>query len=689
MKFWYRLGLRLKILIAMMIIIFSGTAITLGYLVFNMHEIFLKYGIENAQELALHQSALIQSDLQSTFATVNTLAKLIEGQEYHKNAFNQSGLNNALKNLLAANRNYQGIWVIFDEKNGQNVPIGIQEGMNESGRFTPYWHRISDKLTLNTLDETKLMTFANQAYPQTKKTGEITLTLTQEEKSIQTPSFFTIAMPIYSLGKVFLGATGVNIDLETYQNQLNQIRPYKLGTLSLISQEGIYLTHIDPSRLHHAIDEKPNLAEAKKAIQAGKAYHFVDMQTNQLIVTVPMKVNNLKQIWSVMVTIPIDAMTSKHIQVLKNSLLLGTVVVLILIAILMFILHYMLNRPLTQLAFFINDVAKKNDFSMRLPEKKQQDEIGQTGMAFNNLMQTLQIAFADVLDMMAKLAARDMTQRVEVSVHGDLAQLKEAANDSLQQLSEVMRQIISHVHQMEIDTVETTESVYQVLENSKEQALALTDVTSALEQNKIAINDVTSSLAHANRHAHYAEECALTGQETMQNTIRMVADMAHNSETMTHITDILDKISKEINLLALNASIEASRAGEAGKGFAIVADRVRNLSVSSSSQIQEIVSLINRGDHLAKDSVHAVGLIQEEMGRIRDSVLQTVSMLDKIASTMEEQNAAMHELSENAETLQQSVRENSDAAEIIANAMKSLEKLVQQTAKEIKSFKVE
>lgn len=692
MNIWYRLGLRLKILIAMMIIIFSGTAITLGYLILNMHEMFLKYAIENAQELALHHGTTIQADLQSTFSTANTLAKLIEGQEYHKNTLNQSGLNSALKGIVAANRSYRGIWVIFEQPLQQtsSLPLGIQEGVNEKGRFAPYWHRLSDQLNLKVLPESHIVQYANRIYERTKQAGEAQLTIAKEDLIATPSSFVTISMPLYSLGKHYLGTAGINIDLDNYQTQLNQIHPYKRGRLTLVSQEGKYLTHTEPAQIQQAIDQDVGLSEAKKAILAGKQYHHVDTQNNRLVVTVPLKIASLKQVWSVMVVIPIDAITESHMQILKNSLILGSSVVLCLIALLMLILHYMLNQPLKQLAHFIHDVANKHDFSMRAPDKKQQDEISQIGTAFNHLMSTLQVAFSAINQMMAQLAARDMTKRIDdVPVHGDLAQLKEASNHSLQQLAEVMKHIIVHVNLMESSATETTNSVYQVLENSKEQSLALTDVTSALEQNKIAIHDITTSLSHANRHAHYAEECAMTGAETMEKTIRMVGDMAKNSETMTQITEALDKISKEINLLALNASIEASRAGEAGKGFAIVADRVRNLSVSSSTQIQEIVHLITRGDYLAKESVQAVSTIQGEMGEIRDSVLQTVSMLDRIASTMEEQNAAMHELSENAETLRESVRENGKAAEIIASTIKALEYIVQQTAKEIKSFKVD
>ena len=73
------------------------------------------------------------------------------------------------------------------------------------------------------------------------------------------------------------------------------------------------------------------------------------------------------------------------------------------------------------------------------------------------------------------------------------------------------------------------------------------------------------------------------------NEIRIDSDeLRGNAEEMRQIVSIVSTIARQINLLALNASIEAARAGDAGRGFAVVADEVRSLSIDTNQAVDKI-----------------------------------------------------------------------------------------------------
>ncbi|HPQ54439.1 MAG TPA: methyl-accepting chemotaxis protein [Spirochaetota bacterium] len=169
-----------------------------------------------------------------------------------------------------------------------------------------------------------------------------------------------------------------------------------------------------------------------------------------------------------------------------------------------------------------------------------------------------------------------------------------------------------------------------------------------------------------------------TGSDASQSLDEINKKILANSNDIRSITDIIDEFFDKINLLSLNAAIEAARAGDQGRGFAVVADEISKLADSSSSELNKIKDLIEKNRF---DVENANSIIEKIITFIESLGTSLTSIQGKAIETLKV-ISAQNELKNEMISKTDLVRDRSD---IIKNATAEQTVAIQEVVKSIES----
>jgi methyl-accepting chemotaxis protein len=146
----------------------------------------------------------------------------------------------------------------------------------------------------------------------------------------------------------------------------------------------------------------------------------------------------------------------------------------------------------------------------------------------------------------------------------------------------------------------------QTAGNARTESSKINQIAAAVQEMTATIGEISHNAENATGASRASAETAQRGGTVMEaaaatmekiasasNTVSdKMASLAHRSEEIGKVVNVIQEISEQTNLLALNAAIEAARAGEHGRGFAVVAGEVRRLAERTKGATEEIAGTI-------------------------------------------------------------------------------------------------
>jgi len=161
----------------------------------------------------------------------------------------------------------------------------------------------------------------------------------------------------------------------------------------------------------------------------------------------------------------------------------------------------------------------------------------------------------------------------------------------------------------------------------------------------------------------------------VQETSTSINALKTKPEQIQSITDVIDGVPAQTNLLALNAAIEAARAGEHGRGFAVVADEVRELANKSASATSDIAKMLSE---IRGETETAANIMGKLVGDV-DEVVDKTNLIDQTLTSINTEAPASES---QARDIQEMIQEHVLATAEISNSIEQVRGDLENTEKE-------
>ena len=324
-----------------------------------------------------------------------------------------------------------------------------------------------------------------------------------------------------------------------------------------------------------------------------------------------------------------------------------------------------------------------------------------------------QQAILRLLDELGSLADGDLT--VEATVTEDITgAIADSINYAIEKLRELVATINETAIMVDSAAKSTASTATHMARAADTQTREIAAATESIVSMAGSIEEVSGNAERSSDVARHSVEVAHKGgeavrrtidgmntiRETIQETSKRIKRLGESSQEIGNIIELINDIAEQTNILALNASIQASMAGEAGRGFAVVADEVQRLaerSTNATKQIEVLVRTIQSDTNEAvvsmeRSTTDVVGgaLLAENAGAALDEIEQVsnqiASLVQNISGSARQQAGSAADVTRRTTKLKEISGQTGKATTATAASISKLSELASQLRQTVAGF---
>lgn len=319
-------------------------------------------------------------------------------------------------------------------------------------------------------------------------------------------------------------------------------------------------------------------------------------------------------------------------------------------------------------------------------ERKKLKLIKETSERIEFEKKETQEAIKTLLIEMEPFSDGDLTSFTTVT-EGVTGAMADSFNLAITDISDLVRRINVIAVQVSTSTAETVTTTKHLASASSDQSKMISDTSSVINQMSDSVDQVTKKAEESNAVAQLAVKHSKKGatavsdtikgmdviRETIQETSKRIKRLGESSQEISESIENIDEIADQINILALNASIQAATAGESGKGFAVVAAEVQKLAEKTNSATKKIKSHVKT---IQSDTNEAVSSMESSTKQ----VVNGSRLASNAGEALREIESASVSVANYVSMIASESKQQSKNAELVSGEMHKIARISVETA---------
>lgn len=632
-----KLSIRAKIMTTTIIIVIGMMMVCTGIQNYSMHNLTEDIFLDVLQPMAGESAKAIETN-------IHLMADRMMGLALDSRLTNQrAGGNEKLEVLYEARNNYEFYGIGVYDLNGNSV-----------ARDGDIYLSLSETEWFQTMKETDNMTIADPFVT---------------ESYVGIP----MGMPIKTDGNTTAYLVGV-YKYDMLCEVLEAIHIGESGMALIINREGRIVGY--PTT--EVVSQKLNIYELDTDVSAqvifdrmvsretGTAEGIVNGQ-EAYVAFCPVRGTQ----WSFAVEVPKnDYQHSVDVGVANTMVATCGMLIVALLAI--WIITTIISRQLKQSIVRVNGLAG-GDLKTGIVVRKSRDEVEILSRALQTTITSVNGYITEIRSVLENISNGNLNVVVDGEYKGDFIVIKESLTQIIEALNDIMKRINQTAHSL-------METAQDMGSQSEELHQAVMNQTEAMDKLNLEVANIHNNLNEVTENTRETRQCAAEiaeqiadGSRKMHELQRAMEAIDQNAEDISKISKLIEGISQQTNILALNASVEAARAGAAGKGFAVVAQEVRNLAGQSADAAKSTVEMIATSSELIRQGVKLTEETSQSLEKISKGSDAVTKIAHRLTETVNIQETSLQEITGRVEDIAVITQQNLKSAENTSDASVELE----------------